>query len=416
MSWEISFQITMAIILGLLVGLQREIYYRRNQRKEFAGTRTFALIALLGYLSAWMNRTFPHFLPAMLIVFGLLVIAAYLYKLFYSSAKGATSEIAAFITFVLGVMVYEGLRDYALFITVLLVLLLEFKSKFVLFEEHVAPEDTQAAILFLAMTFVVLPLLPDKTVDPFGVFNPYQTWLMVVLVAGISFIGYVAIKILGTKRGVYLTGIFGGLVSSTAVSITLSKLYALKQVYLKNYAGGIAIASTFMYLRVLFEATIFNMKLAQQLLLPYLGAALVGLLFVFYLYRTSASHKVEEASVRNNPLELSEALKLGLLFGIILGSIGFFQERYGNAGVYIVSALSGLTDVDAITLSLSKLAGEKITQVAAINGIVIATTVNSLVKLGIVFVIGGRRIGGWMTLFYLLTLGTMGAVLFFMER
>ena len=412
MRYDISFQIAVALILGLLIGLQREIYYRRNNRKEFAGTRTFALISLLGYLSAWLNTQISWFLPTMLLIFGLLVITAYGYKLFYSKAKGATSEIAALITFTLGVMVHEGLWKYALFLAVILVTLLEFKSKFLLFEEHVAPEDSEAAILFLAMTFVILPLLPDKTVDPFGVFNPYQTWLMVVLVAGISFIGYIAIKILGTKRGVYLTGIFGGLVSSTAVSITLSKLYALRQNYLKNYAGGIAIASTFMYLRVLFEASVFNFALAKKLAIPYLGAAVIGLLYVFYLYRTSASHKVAEESIQNNPLALSEALKLGLLFGLILGSIGFFQERYGNAGVYIVSALSGLTDVDAITLSLSKLAGNKIDDLTAIYGIVIASAVNSVVKLGIVFTLGGKKLGAWMTLFYLLTIGAMGGLLF----
>ncbi len=412
MSYDISVKIGIAIVLGLLIGLQREIYYRRNNRKEFAGTRTFALISLLGFLSAWLQQSIPHFLPVMLLVFGMVVVTAYVYKLFYSKAKGATSEIAALITFVLGIMVYEGLQKYAVFLAVILVMLLEFKSKLMLFEAHVAPEDSEAAVLFLAMTFVILPLLPDKTIDPFGVFNPYQTWLMVVLVAGISFVGYIAIKILGTKRGVYLTGIFGGLVSSTAVSITLSKLYALRRNFLKNYAGGIAIASTFMFLRVLFEAAVFNFALARELALPYLGAAGAGLLYIFYLYKTSATHKVEESSVRTNPLELSEALKLGLLFGLILGSIGFFQERYGNAGVYIVSALSGLTDVDAITLSLSKLAGTKITTQAAIYGIIIASAVNSLVKLGIVFVLGGRRLGFLLTIFYLVSLGAMGGLLF----
>ena len=412
MNWSIVLQIGIAIALGLMVGLQREIYYMRNRRKEFAGTRTFALIALLGYLSAWMQQQIPWFLPVMLLVFGLLVITAYIYKIFHSTSKGATSEVAALLTFVLGVMVHEGLQQYAVFLAVILVFLLEFKSKFILFERHVEPRDTQAAILFLFISFVILPLLPDRTIDPFGVFNPYQTWLMVVLVAGISFVGYVAIKILGTRRGVYLTGIFGGLVSSTAVSITLSKLYALRQNYLKNYAGGIAIASTFMYLRVLFEASVFNFALAKKLALPYLGAAAVGLLYILYLYQTSRSHRVEESSVRNNPLELTEALKLGLLFGLILGSIGFFQERYGDAGVYIVSALSGLTDVDAITLSLSKLAQSKISHQTAVYGIVIASAVNSIVKLGIVFVLGGRRLGGLLAIFYLLSLSAMGLLLF----
>ena len=412
MQSDIIIDLGITLMLGLLVGFQREIYYMRYQRKEFAGTRTFALISLLGYLSAWLGSKIDNFTIILTIGFLLLVIVAYAYKIFFSTAKGATSEIAAIITFILGIMVYEKLNDYAIFIAIVMVALLEFKSKFLLFEKYVQPQDSQAAILFLAMTFVILPLLPNKTVDPFGVFNPYQTWLMVVLVAGISFIGYIAIKILGTKRGVYLTGVFGGLVSSTAVSITLSKLYALKQSHIKNYAGGIAIASTFMYLRVLFEASVFNFSLAKELALPYLGAAVIGFIYTFYLYKTSFVHEVEESSIRNNPLELSEALKLGLLFGLILGSIGFFQERYGDAGVYAVSALSGLTDVDAITLSLSKLAKTKIDELTAIYGIVTASSVNSMVKLGIVFVLGGKKLGGYLAIFYLCTIGTMVAMLF----
>ncbi len=404
--------LAMTLGMGLIVGLQREIYYMHTGRREFAGTRTFALIALLGYLSVWTGERVPALTAVIAGGFLLLVAIAYSYKIFYSPAKGMTSEIAALITFLLGVMVYEGSSGYAVFVTIVMVALLEFKSRFIRIEKHIAPQDIQAAILFLAMTFIVLPMLPNRTVDPFGVFNPYQTWLMVVLVAGISFVGYIAIKILGTKRGIYLTGIFGGLVSSTAVSITLSKLYTLRQNHLKNYAGGIAIASTFMYLRVLFEAGVFNFALAKKLALPYLGAAVAGLLYIYLLYQASKSHQVEEDAIHNNPMDLTEALKLGLLFGMILGSIGFFQERFGDAGIYIVSALSGLTDVDAITLSLSKLAQNKISHQTAVYGIVIASAVNSIVKLGIVFVLGGRRLGGLLAVFYLLSLSVMGLFLF----
>jgi uncharacterized membrane protein (DUF4010 family) len=249
-------------------------------------------------------------------------------------------------------------------------------------------------------------------VDPFGIFNPYKTWLMVVLIAGISFIGYVAIKILGNKRGVYLTGIFGGLVSSTAVSITLSKLYVIQKTFLKNFAGGIAIASTIMYLRVLLETSFFNLSLTKALAIPYLGASIVGLVFVFYLYKHESVHKITQIEVNKNPLALSEALKLGLLFGMIFGSIGIFQSKFGDSGVYIISFLSGFTDVDAITLSLSQLAHHKISQEAAMNGIIIASIVNSLVKLGIVFVLGGKKLGLLMALFYLLSIGVLlGAVL-----
>jgi len=400
-------QIGITFIIGLMIGLQREIYYQRKGRKEFAGTRTFSLIALFGYLSAWMEYYVSFFLPVSLFLFGMLVLSAYFYKTMKTDYHGSTTEIAAFITFILGTMAYHSLVHYAVFIAVIMLLLLEIKGTLIKVEKEITPPDTKSAILFLAMTFVVLPLLPDKMIGPFNIFNPYKTWLMVVLVAGISFVGYIAIKILGSKRGVYLTGIFGGLVSSTAVSITLSKLFVLQQLHIKNFAGGMAIASTIMYIRVITEVSIFNPTLAKSLALPYILATIAGFVFALYLYKNETVHKVEHLAVKNNPLELSEALKLGLLFGIIFGLIGIFQSKFGDSGVYIISALSGLTDVDAITLSLSQLAHEKISELTAMYGIMIATIVNSMVKLGIVFVIGGRKLGMIMAIFYLLSIGAM---------
>ena len=400
-------QIGVTLIIGLMIGLQREMYYHRKGRSGFAGARTFALIALLGYLSAWMQNFIPFFLHVSLLLFGLLVLVAYVYKTVKTDFHGSTTEIASFITYILGMMMYFSLESYAVLIAVIMLLLLEIKSTLVKIEEQITPPDITSAILFLAMTFVVLPLLPNEMIGPFEIFNPYKTWLMVVLIAGISFLGYVAIKILGNKRGVYLTGIFGGLVSSTAVSITLSKLYALKQEHLKNFVGGIAIASTIMYIRVLAETAVFNSGLAKSLALPYISATIAGLVFVVYLYKNETVHKVEHVAVTNNPLELSEALKLGLLFGIIFGSIGIFQSKFGDSGVYVISFLSGLTDVDAITLSLSQLAEVKISELTAMYGIMIATIVNSIVKLGIVFVLGGRKPGMLMAIFYLLSIGSM---------
>jgi uncharacterized membrane protein (DUF4010 family) len=400
-------QIGITLIIGFMIGLQREMREHSQDYIKFAGTRTFTLIALLGYLSTWMQTFIPFFLHVSFILFGTFILAAYIYKTVKTNSHGATTEIAAFVTFILGMMMYLSLEDYAVFIAIIMLFILEIKSTLVKVEQEITQNDIRSATLFLVMTFVVLPLLPDKMIDPFGVFNPHKTWLMVVLIAGISFIGYVAIKILGNKRGVYLTGIFGGLVSSTAVSITLSKLYALNHTYLKNFVGGIAIASTIMNMRVLVLTAIFSHDLARSLALPYILGTIVGLLFVGYLYKNEKVYTVEHIAVINNPLELSQALKLGLIFGLIFGSISFFQSKFGDLGVYLISFLSGLTDVDAITLSLSQLATVKISELTAMYGIMIATVVNSIVKLGIVFVLGGRKIGMVMALFYLLSIGVM---------
>ena len=323
MEIDVIEKIVVTLIIGFMIGLQREMREHRKEHIRSAGTRTFTLISLLGYLSAWMQTSIPFFLHVSLFLFGLLILATYVYKTVQSDSHGTTTEIAAFVTYILGMMMYLSLEDYAVLIAVIMLFILEIKSTLVKVEKEITQNDIKSATLFLVMTFVVLPLLPNEMVDPFGMFNPYKTWLMVVLIAGISFIGYMAIKILGNKRGVYLTGIFGGLVSSTAVSITLSKLFTLEKekIYLKNFAGGIAIASTIMYIRVLAETAVFNPDLARSLALPYISAAIVGLAFVAYLYKNEKIYKVEHIAVTNNPLELSEALKLGLLFGIIFGSI-----------------------------------------------------------------------------------------------
>lgn len=162
-------QIGITLIIGLMIGLQREIYYHREGRTGFAGTRTLALIALLGYLSAWMQNFIPFFLHVSLLLFGLLVLAAYVYKTEKTIFHGSTTEIASFVTYVLGMMMYLSLENYAVLIAVVMLLLLEIKSSLVKIEEKITQPDITSATLFLVMTFVVLPLLPDKMIGPFEV-------------------------------------------------------------------------------------------------------------------------------------------------------------------------------------------------------------------------------------------------------
>ena len=406
-----------AVVLGFIIGLQRTMsnlymHEGKNENYFIAGSRTFALIALLGFLSGWLTKPAPMIVSIIAFsVVGLIVLSYYLKAMLYKK-MGMTTQVAAIITYLLGLMVYLHLEQYAIFIGTLMIILLEIKPRLQKIEQNITPADLNASILLLAMTFLLLPILPDEMIDPYKLFNPYKTWLMAVIIAAISFIGYLAIKILGNKRGVLLTGLFGGLISSTAVSISLSQMYTSQKEYLNNFAAGIAMACTLMYVRVLFEAFVINQKVALTLLLPYAAASLSGLVFVYILYRhsKSATFDLEETNIAKNPLQLSEALKFGLLFGIIYGAISVVQGNYGNIGVYIISTLSGITDVDAITLSLSQLSSDqKLSIQASAIGIVIASVTNSLVKLGIVYWIGGKALGWRLTLFFIITLGMMGA-------
>ena len=411
MDSQIIKSIILVLVLGFIIGMQRSmIHIYKNDTSYFAGSRTFSFIALLGYLAGWIDGKIPGFALTLGIVVSIFIFGSYVFKVYENKHYGMTTQISALVTFLLGLMVWAGLKNYAVFIGVVMIIILEIKPRLKQLESHISQNDIHAVTLLLAMSFVVLPILPDKMIGPYHLFNPYKTWLMAVIIAGISFVGYVAIKVLGQKHGVFLTGAAGGLISSTAVSISLSELFHKQFNLINNYAGGVAIACSIMYLRVLFEAFVIDPSLAWKLSIAYLAAAISGLAFSYYLYKhsSSADIKFDNPAMSKNPLQLKEAINFGILFGIIYGAISLVQTHYGNLGVYVVSFFSGLTDVDAITLSLSQLAREgKLAEFASMYGIVIASITNSIVKLGIVLYLGGLRLGWKVAQFFILTIGFM---------
>ncbi len=417
--FELIKALLISVVLGFAIGLQRTMaqYHKQAENGALvglqAGSRTFALIAFMGFISGWLAQYIPLIIELVGVALIALVTLSYYIKAALHKKMGMTTQIAMIVTYLLGIMVAFRLEQYAVFGGVLMIVILELKPKLQKIEEHILPSDLSASVLLLAMTFLILPILPDKAVDPYGLFNLYKMWLMAIIVAAISFVGYVAIKILGNRRGVLLTGLFGGLVSSTAVTVSLSRRSVADTAAIHSYAAGIAMASTLMYARVLLETYIINPEMAILLLPAYLAATLSGLAFVALLYRRSLALGIgiETASIQTNPLQLSEAVKFGLIFGIIYGAIGIVQNHLGEAGVYFVSIVSGVSDVDAVTLSLSQLVEDKrLAILVAAKGIVIASVTNSLVKLGIVFWMGGSALGWIMARFFIVTLGAMGLV------
>ncbi len=416
MDIELLRQILITLAIGLMIGLQRSLTYILKKQQVFAGSRTFALIALLGFLSAWIETKVNGFLLLSSAAMALFIALSYHFKANLLHRIGLTTQIAAFITFLLGVMVWYKLENYAIFLAVIMIVLLEIKPKLQQIEKKISPTDINAVILLLVMSFVVLPILPDKMIGPYHLFNPYKTWLMAIVIASLSFVGYVAIKVLGQKHGVLITGAAGGLISSTAVSITLSRIFPKERSLVHIYTAGIAIAWTFMFIRVLIETLIVDPYLSYRLALPYLGTAIVGFSYIWWLYKRSPVTEIEfhNESLEKNPLQLSEAIKFGILFGLIYGSIAFVEHRYGDIGVYVVSIISGIADVDAITLSLGEMSREgNLTQNAALIGIVAASYTNTLVKLAIVYYLGGRALGWSVSKFTLLVTATLFGGLFF---
>ncbi len=403
MQWHIIYSFLIAIALGFLIGLERNISFHTQNEKGFAGSRTFAIISMLGFLSIYLKQFLPFTVYLTFFSVSILIALAYFLKIFTYHKHGSTTHFAAIATFLIGILVYYN-KNLAVILTILLVFLLNIKTSLKKIEHKLSSRDINAALLLLLMTFVILPLLPNKMLY---YFNPYKTWLMAVIIAALSFLGYLAIKITGQKYGVLITGAAGGFISSTGVTLSLSKMYSIykNKSLLFTYASAIAIANTIMFARVLVETLIINPKVTLILFLPYSLTFSVGIYYSYKLYKKSSSNiELDISKFEKNPLELDEALKFAIIFGIIYSITYFFSNRYGNIGIYIISALSGVTDVDAITLSLSSLAKEHIMLSDAAIGIVIASFMNSIFKLLIVWLFSSKELGIEMTKFFALIL------------
>jgi len=260
------------------------------------------------------------------------------------------------------------------------------------FKKHVTAVDIRSVLLLLT-ALSILMVLPDRMVDPYGLFNPYKTWFMTLIIATISFVGYLAMRIFGSRNGLLVTGLAGGLISSTAVAISLSSLSHEHTEQSRSFVAGIAMASTLMFFRILLEVYVVDHDLTSLAASPLLMAAVAGGGYAIYLYATSSlvSIDVTQSAYMHHPLQISTSLKFGLLFGLIYGMIKLISNHYGETGVYLVSALSGVTDVDAITLSLASMASDTtIPSAVAVIGISLASMVNTVIKTGIVIYNGGR--------------------------
>ncbi len=380
-----------AIFIGLLVGLQREYSYDEEgkpETKTFAGVRTFALMALAGCTAAFLAdllKTHWVFVGILLVVGGFVGISY-----FVSASQGSigiTSEVAAVLVMMIGALVFWDEMAVAVALAVVMTVLLSLKVELHRFAERISREDVIATLKFAIITAIVLPVLPNQSFwpAPLDVLNPYKIWLMVVLISGISFFGYVLVKVVGARRGVGITGLLGGLVSSTAVTLSFSQRSQKNSQLAKPFALAITIAWTVMFVRILIVVGALSLPLLQVVSLPIAAAGLAGLAYGAYLYfAPHVDDDVEEVSV-TNPFELGPAITFGLLYGVILLVSRAAQLYFGNTGVYISSILSGLADVDAITLSMTELSGQgSVTMETAARAITFAAMSNTVVKGSIV--------------------------------
>ncbi len=403
----------LAIVLGFIIGIQREMRNYSAGTKDFGGSRTFAIISLIGYLSAFLSGFSVYFLMAAFLSVSAMLIAANVGGFSGEKQRGTTTEFSALAAFLLGALLDYIDFKFVIFCAVALLLLLNLKDKIQELEKYIGKEDLNAAVLFLTMTFVVLPILPDKAIDDFGLFVPYNVWLMVVLIAGISFAGYIAVRIFGTGKGIVLTGLLGGLISSTAVTLSLSRKAAASEGVSQKVAVGIMLASTVMLARALLLVFLFNKTLMYELIYAFVAAFAASVVVAGYFYYKSKKDSLESINVEyKNPFDLREALILGLFFGVVIALVKLSKEFIGDSGIYAVSFISGITDVDAIILSLSEIAGKTIDLNVAGYGIVIAVVTNSISKLMICYFVGTKELAKVAGIYYFIACATLASLVF----
>ena len=396
---DVIFQrLGLALAIGLLVGLERGWKAREEAEGErVAGLRTYALSGLLGGLSALIAIAgSPIFLPIAFAVYAA-TMALFHYRAAGDSDFSVTSVVASLLTFALGAYAVLGDPKVAGASAVAMTLLLAFKEPLHSWLKNLTWPEIRSFFTLIAMTFLLLPILPSRAIDPWGLIVPAEIWLFAILIAGMSFVGYVAIKAMGPEMGTALAGIAGGLASSTATTLTFARLSREQTSSEQLLAGGVLLAGAVMVARVLIIVTAINAGLLLPLIGP-LGAAFLLLLSVGgYLSLRQRQEKQEEkepqAIIMDSPFNLRSVLGLAAFIAAVMVLSQLAARFFGASGTYVVAALSAMADVDAIALSLARQAYRELPVEIATGGIGIAVAVNTITKAGMAMLVGDRRFG-----------------------
>jgi uncharacterized membrane protein (DUF4010 family) len=381
-----------ALAIGALVGLEREKRKADDKDPMIGGIRTFTLAALIGALGGWLAQELESAWVLVAALFAVVapVVASYSVSIRHApEAMGLTTELAAVATALLGALTMSDERELAAALGVALAALLAYKQPLHGLVDRLDREDIYAGLRLLVATFIVLPLLPNREIDPWGALNPWSLWVLVLLISGLSLVGYVATRMLGTHRGLALMGLTGGVVSSTAVTLSFAR-QSREQVYAgATYAlaGGIVIAWGVMCVRVVIEVLVVNRALVTAVLPPFVAMALVAAGFAWFYNRTNRDGAESGDVPLRNPFSLTSAMKFAALFAAVLLAVKLTQTYAPASGLYLVAALAGTTDVDAITLSMAQYARDG-DHATAVRAIVLATVTNTVVKAGMVATLG----------------------------
>lgn len=383
-AYLIKFATSMAI--GLLIGLERE-----RSPSSKAGLRTFTLVAIFGTMAAMLTHKTgsPWMLISGLVLIGLTVISSYRDRRGKSADPGNTTVAAVIICYGLGAMVWYEESTLAVMLGIITTILLYFKAELQGISQNLTRKDLISILQFAVLSFIILPILPDKDYGPYDAFNPYQIWLMVVLISGVSLVGYIALRFVGQRYGTALLGILGGLASSTATTVTFARRAGKNPDFINLAVIVILLGNLTAQLRPVLISAVILPSVVPHLLLVLGGGFLLGLIFILFSWRTLSQQQTAPVPDTKNPAELSTAIGFGLLYAIVLFLSGWLSDIAGSGGLYAVAIVSGLTKVDAVTLSSLRLYElGKLETMEIVVAITLATIANLIFKLGLAFFIG----------------------------
>jgi len=386
--------LAIAVTAGFVIGFEREwTQALEKQQHTFAGARTFALIGMIGGVAGILDDS--HLIAAAaLLVVGALTIVGYWFEAKETPGRGGTTEMAIFVTLLLGVAAGRGQLLLASAGAVTTAIILSLKSVITGWALALDKREIHATLRFLAVSILILPVLPNEQFGPFDALNLRELWTMVVLISGLSFVGYWLIRILGDGRGVFLTGAVGGLASSTATTLSLSQFAREKILPPSAVAAGVIFANVVMLLRVGAILAALSQAVFAELAPTIAAAAVVGSICGLFLWRTSPKDAGGGIVDVGNPFELRPAILFASVIALISIASSYGVNAFGPEGAYVVGAISGLADVDAMTLSGARQAatGALGADVAA-GAILLAIATNIVVKGVIAFAVGGENTG-----------------------
>jgi uncharacterized membrane protein (DUF4010 family) len=407
-------RLAIALALGLIIGVERG-WSNRESPEELGsdGLRNFGLVGLLGGLAALLAQQWGAAILAV-IFFGLsiLISTSYVLTARKSGDYGTTTEFALLITFVLGALVVKDLGLESIAIAVIVSWLLKLKPEIKQLLIWLKQEELIATLQFLLLALVTLPLLPNQDLGPWQAINPRAIGLLVLLIVGISYFGYFIIRLWKDKSGILLVGFLGGFASSTATTIALSRMAKKGQGETKILATAIALATGTMAPRLLLQVAIVNSALARQLAIPLIILGLTPIIIALILIWRGIEQKEKNVPIElSNPIEIGIALQYALILITLSLLIEAGQQWFGQTGVYLISGLSGLADVDAVSISLARAVNQTMPLSVAKVSIFIAVFMNTVVKVILTRLIGGRELARWCAMIVFATLTISGLII-----